>query len=240
MAFAGVEKMEDRPAYVRFERVPVEDAEKSRSAGHYVARDVDYALITPAYTKDVMKYEVGAWFKKMEHRVQTGRLKPEYLKHYKSQYEAFKDGAEPPLEGLPVKGWSMISPAMQETLHRMNIKTVEDAALMNEDAIRRIGMGAVDVKQKAIATLKGANDTGKLAMENAQLKSKLEVAEANVEKLTADLNELAAYVKAHMAGAAAAAEAPATPEAGLISASDLMDEPEPDKPRRGRPPKVKE
>lgn len=236
MPVTGLETREDRPAYVRFERVPIEDTEASQRAGHYVARDVDYALITPAYTKDVMKYEVQSWFKKMEHRVQTGRLKPEWLQSYKKQYEAFKDGQEPPLDGMPVKGWSLISPAMQETLVRMNIKTVEDVAGMNEDAIRRVGMGAVDMKQKALATLKAAKDTGTVVMENAKLRAQLDVAEANVTQLRKDLEQLAAYVRS---GQMAQGVAKPEQEPG-ITAADLIDppEPEPSAPRRGRPPKA--
>lgn len=233
----SINTQEDRPAYVRFERVPVEDHAASAEAGRYVARDVYYALITPAYTKDVMKYEVESWFKKMERRVVEGRLKPEWLHNYKKQFEAYKEGHELPLVGTPILGWGVISPSWQEMLVRQGIRTVEDAAAMTEDAIRRFGMGGVEVKKKAQAALVAAKDTGRLVTENAELRAKLEVSDATLAQVKKDFEELASYVRANMPQEPAPAQAQPAPASDGISAADLMDEPEPAAPRRGRPPK---
>lgn len=233
----GIGLQEDRKPYVRFERVAVEDDAATKAAGHYVARDAYFALITPAYTKDVMKYEVESWFKKMDRRVQEGRLPASWMRDYKKEFEAYKEGHEVPLNGMPILGWGVISPAMQETLIRQGIRTVEDAAGMNEDAMRRFGMGGTEIKQKAVAALKAAKDTGKLVMENAELKAKLEVSEKTLDKLKTDFEELVNYVRANMPQAAEApAITPAAPEAE-ISAADLIEDEPPAATRRGRPPK---
>ena len=42
------EIMQARPPYVQFEMRAVEDRQASIDAGHYVAKDVAYAIITPA------------------------------------------------------------------------------------------------------------------------------------------------------------------------------------------------
>ena len=63
----------DRPAYVRFERVAVEDF-ATLAAGHYVAKDVDYALITPPYSKDIMKYKVVQWFEQLKQDIVNNRI----------------------------------------------------------------------------------------------------------------------------------------------------------------------
>lgn len=233
MAETPFDTKEERPAYVRFERVAVEDQEATKREGRYVARDVYYALITPAYTKDVMKYEVSSWFNKMERRVTEGRLKAEWLRSYKQQFEAFKEGHELPLNGTPILGWGVISPSWQEMLIRQGIRTVEDAAQMTEDAMRRFGMGGVEVKKKAQAALTAAKDTGKLVTENAELRAKLEISEKTLENMKKDFEELAAYVRATMPQAAPAQAPEPAPQTDSITAADLMDEPpEPPKGKR--------
>ena len=47
---------EERPAYVRFERRPMEDKAASIREGRYVAKDVDFALVTPPYSNDCVEY----------------------------------------------------------------------------------------------------------------------------------------------------------------------------------------
>lgn len=221
---------EDRPPHARFQRRAVENEVRSKEEGHYVGEDVDYVTVTAPYSngKESVDYRVDKWFGKLEQHVKIGKFKPEWLQKIKAQYEAWKQGTELPVDGMPVLGWGMISPAQQQTLISMSIRTVEEVADMTEDSCRRFGMGGLIIKQRAQAVLKAARDGGKLAMENADLRSKLDLAEANVDKLQSDLKELAAYVRANMPQEAAEPDA-------AIGASDLIDEPE--KPRRGRPPK---
>ena len=92
MSSALEQDREDRPAYVRFERVAVEDKAATLKAGHYVAKDVDMALITPPYSKDVMKYKVGSWFSILEQDVRNNRIPKSWLDRYKESYEAFQKG----------------------------------------------------------------------------------------------------------------------------------------------------
>ncbi len=216
----SVEKLEDRPPYVTFHRTAVENPAMSKQLGRYAAVDVDFVHITPHYTKDVLIKKVTAWLAQLEVDATNSRIPAEWVANYRRQYEAWKNGQELPLEGTPIRGWGVISPAQQETLIRMNIRTVEDAARMNEEAMRMIGMGAQDVKNKAIAALQAATDTGPLVIENAQLKSRVELAETNVEQLTQAVEALQAQLKglAH----AATVQKPVA-----ITADDLI-EPEED------------
>lgn len=213
---------EERPPYVRFERRPVEDHAKSKAEGRWVGRDVDFVKITPSYTKDVIVRDVDGWFSKLKQDEKNGRIPNTWLPHYQRSYDAWKNGQEIPLEGTPIRGWGVISPALQETLLSCDIRTVEDAAQMTEDAMRRVGMAGNDIRNKARAALK-AGDKGKLVMENAELRAKLTVAEQNVEKLTADLQMLKDFVKANVQVTEPAA-------AQAITATDLIDtEPQPKK-----------
>lgn len=206
----------DRPPYVSFHKVPVEDKAASREQGHYVAKDVDYVHVTPPYSKDLNKFKVTDWLVQLERDARNNRIPPEWVENYKKQYRAWCEGQELPPNGSPIKGWGVISPAQQETLIRLNILTVEDLAAINDEGIRRIGMGAVDLKNKAKAWLAQLNDVGPLTQEFAAVKARNRELEASVETL-------ARQVKALMAQQ----EGPGKPPAEAseeITANDLIDD----------------
>ena len=184
----------DRPAYVTFHRVAVENVKQSEEQGRYVAVDVDFVHLTPNYSKDVMKFKIPTWIANMKNDMANNRLPKEWYDNYLKQYEAWKNGQELPLNGIPIKGWGVISPAIQETLIHMNIKTVEDAALMNDEAIKRIGMGGLDVKTKAKTWLAQLNDKGALTMEMSAIVKKNGVLEGSVESLQRQVEQLMAMV----------------------------------------------
>lgn len=185
----------ERPAYVRFERIAVEDKAASLAAGHYVGRDVDIANITPPYSKDVFKIKVPQWFAQLEQDMQNDRIPTEWVKSYKESYNAWRNGQEMPLSGTPVRAWGVISPAQQETLIQMNILTVEDLAAINDEGLKRIGMGSLDLKNKAVAWLSQLNDKGPLTQEIASVKADNAVKSGQIETLTRQVAELTSLVR---------------------------------------------
>jgi hypothetical protein len=197
MASALDDLREDRPAYVRFERVGIEDTAETLKQGVYIARDVDMALITPPYSKDVMKYKVSAWFDILDQDMRNGRIPAEWVNNYKKQYAAFKTGQEMPLNGSPIRGWGIISPAQQDMLIKMHILTVEDLAAANDEGMKQIGLGGLDLKNKAKAWLLQLKDNGALAIQMADLQKKFATQEALIngqnEKLEQLKTKLAQY-----------------------------------------------
>ena len=102
-----------------------------------------------------------------------------------------------------------------EELIRMNILTVELLSNINDEGVKRIGMGAVDLKTKAKAWLAQLNDKGPLTLkvaatekENALLKSSVETLQKQVESLMAALR----------------VEKPVPHETAEITADDLIDD----------------
>jgi hypothetical protein len=174
----------ERPPFVRFERRAIENIAATREKGYYVASDVDYALITPAYSKDVFIQPVTEWFAQLKLDVQSDRFHPMWLEQFQKMYEAFQRGQEMPVNGTAIRGWNVISPAQQETLLRMNVLTVEDLAAMNDEGIRRIGMGGVDLKHKANAWLAQMGDKGPATLKMAQLEEENARLKADVAGLT--------------------------------------------------------
>lgn len=178
-----MEMNEERPPYVMFETRAVEDRDASLKNGAYTTKDVDFALITPPGSKDCIEQIVDEWFRINDENVKRERMPASWRDKWKESYRLWKSGQEIPLDGTPVKNWGILTPAQRANLIGMNIRTVEDVAKMNDEAQRRFGMGALDLKNKAIAYLKESQGTGKLVQENAALK-------VQVSDLSAKVNEL--------------------------------------------------
>jgi hypothetical protein len=210
---------EERKPFVRFERVPVEDVAASLAAKRYVAKDVDYVLVTPPYSKDVFKQKVSSWLFQLKIDESNGRIPSAWLNDWRKMYEAFQNGQEMPLSGTPIRGWGIISPAMQETLTRMNILTVESLAAINGEGMDRIGMGAVDLKNKATAWLAQLNDAGKMTMEMSAVQRENTILKASVESLQRQVEQL-------MRNQPAQNDVQVDVPRESIGAADILDEPD--------------
>lgn len=166
----ALDRQKEIPAWVRFIRVPETDHDATRAKNKLVSKDVDYALITPPYSKDEVRMRVDRWLEIMEQDVRSDRMKPEWRDNYIRLYEKFKAGEELPIDGTPIKGWGVLSPAQQKNIIATGILTVEVLAQANAEGLARIGMGSQDLKNKAQAWLSQLNDKGPLTIENAALK----------------------------------------------------------------------
>lgn len=188
------------PAIVRFERVPVEDKAASIREGRYVGKDVDFVYITPPYSKDEIPKKVTSWIDQMRQQVQTQRLPQAWMDRYVAEYEAWKNGQELPLEGTPIKGWGVISPAQQEALIRSKVMTVEMLAKITDEGIKLVGMGTFELKNKAIAWLAQLQDKGPLTQEVATLKTDNAVLKGSIEHLEQKVLNLMETIKRYSGG----------------------------------------
>src|SRR6266849_292146 len=198
------EIMKERPAYVRFEKRVVEDRNATLKAGHYVGKDVIYALITPPGSKDIIVREVEStkndqgviinqgWLDYLDTQVAEGRIPDAFVDSYKRAYEKYKKGEELPVNGTPIKTWPPLSAAQISNLIAMNIHTVEDLANLNEEGKARFGMGIVALQNQARNWLEAANSIGGIAarmtaleVEHGGLKEQNERQRTVIEKLQA-------------------------------------------------------
>lgn len=187
---------EARPPYVTFEIRAEEDRTASIAEGHYVAKDVHYAIITPQGSKDRIERVVFEWFDNLTAQVQQERFPQEWLSRFQAAYEAWKKGQELPLSGTPVMTWPAVSPAQVKVLQTAHVLTVEDLAAANEETITRLGMGGRALKQRAVEWLAASKNTGKHAEEMAALKASNSDLAAQNEKLGKQLAELSKQVEA--------------------------------------------
>lgn len=239
MSVGDISDRKDRPAYVRFERRAVEDRSVPSINGRWPKRDVDYAKVTPPYSRDVFEQVAHEWLAQMAVEVRNSRLPEEWYDRYVQTYEKWKVGQEVPLNGEPIKGWGVISPAQQSNLIALNILTVEDLAAVNDEGCRRIGMGAAELRDKAKAWLSQMADKGPLTQENAMLKGENIALKGENESLKVRVKDLSERLELVQRGEIAVhAYAPQQPRQDGISATDILEQPEPA--RRGRPRKVAE
>ena len=182
--------MEDRPPFIKFEVRPHEDRNASIEAGHYVAVDVDYAVITPAGSKDEIPRIFNEWIEQLTQGIRDGRFKPEYVQAIKGMYEAWKEGLEIPVDGTPIRGWPVLGPSDQENVIAVRIRTVEDLAEANEQTLMSLGIGSRTMKQKAQAWLDSSNSNGKATEKISALQSELKDQKNVNEKLQENLDIL--------------------------------------------------
>lgn len=180
-----IEIAKARPPYVIFELRPEEDRQASIEAGSARFRDVEFAIITPAGSKDRVERKVSDWFEHLEREVTGERFPVEWLNHFKEKFKAWKEGREVPVDGTPLTMWPALTPAQLKDLQGLHLRSVEDLAAANEEVIRRLGMGGRALKQQAVEWLKAANDVGKVAARVAAL----EVSKADQDKIIKDLTE---------------------------------------------------
>ncbi len=186
----------EKMPYVTFKTEAEEDIAESRKQGRYIPVDVDYACITTPGTKDILLEKIPDWWEKKYNEVQNGRCPQSWLEKWKADYERYKKGQELPVDGYPIRGWSMISPAQQEAIIRANILTVEDMATAPDSALQMIGMGAVNIRYKAEAWLKQAKSKGPLTQEMAAVKRERDSLKIQVETLEKQVEQLKSRLKA--------------------------------------------
>jgi hypothetical protein len=195
-AVGDIVERKDRPAQIEFFREAVEDKAETLKQGRYVAKDVDFVRVFIPYSRDTNIFRPDDWLRQLESDARENRIPPDWVVQYRKLYDAWRTGQELPATGTPIKGWAMISPAKQETLIHYHILTVEDLANMNDEGLRRVGMGAIEMRQMAKTWLAQATDKGPITLRLSALERENELLKANLEALTNTNAELRAEVKA--------------------------------------------
>lgn len=196
----AIPKQAERPPHTRFELRPVEDRQASLEKGYYVQKDVEYCIVSPPGGKDEVELECSARLNNLKTQVQNGQVPESWLSIYKDSYKAWKEGIEMPVNGIPILGWPAISPAEQQNLIRINIRTVEDLAAINSEGVARLGMGGMTLKNKAVAHLASITDHGKVTQEVSALKAENEDFKSVIEALNEKVRMLTARLDAESSG----------------------------------------
>lgn len=151
----------ERPPYVTFERRAVEDRNASIAAGHYVAMDVDFAMVTRPGSKDTFESEALPYLASLKEKARAGLIPLSWDTAFSESYKRWQAGEALPANGTPIKIWPVLSPAARETIIRAGFLTIEDLANANDVDVLNIGTGGISYKLKAQAWLEAAEDKGK-------------------------------------------------------------------------------
>ena len=163
----------ERPPYLTFHYEAVEDRQASIEAGYKQYRNVPFVTINLPGGKDAPVKNAEEWFDQIRAKAMSGTYPREWVRHFESIYKAWQEGQEMPEHGTPVQMCLFFSAAEQQALIAANVRTLEDVAVMTEECMGMVGMGARQLKEKAQAAIKASTDAGKLAEENQALKVQL-------------------------------------------------------------------
>jgi hypothetical protein len=200
------------------ELTPDGPIQKLSKDGVPVFRDVELVTVRQPGGVDSIIYELDKWLNSViPSELNSGRLHPDIAEYYRKAAKRFREGQEIPVEGTPIKTWPVLTPAQAETVLGIHVRTVEELANLADDGVRRLGMGGIDLKNKAKAWLAAASDKGKLTHEMAALQKKSELQENTIESLKSQIDQLKVMVGAKQTVAS---------DAEAIGVSDLMDEPQ--------------
>jgi len=162
-----------RPPFVEFKRIAVYDKKRSDELGRRVTKDVDFAFVMQPGSKDQVERVATEWLAMLKLKVMNGAADAypqEWVDGFHEKYKAWQNGLDAPLNGTSVKEWPVLSPAQAENFISLHILTIEDVASMTEQALSAYGMGARELKQKAIDWVQGKDKT---SQENEILRKQL-------------------------------------------------------------------
>jgi hypothetical protein len=117
-----------------------------------------------------------------------------WLHEWKEKYTRWKAGQEIPEEGTPIKGWTLVPGSIQKMLIDLGIRTVEALANANDEALSRIGIGAIQFKRRAQAWVKEHKEKEGPAIEIASLQQQNDELNKTVQSLQSKLDELTTLI----------------------------------------------
>lgn len=174
--------MEERPPFIRFERRSIEDRNASISEGVARYRDVEFIILSQHGSTNTVEKEVESFFIDKQRDVRNGRIPQQWVDGWRRMHQEWKQGLEPVPDGTSVRLWPAISPAEADTLVAHRVLTVEDFAVLNDEGMRKLGMGWKRRQDQAKAFLASV-DQNKAA-------EKLSAANARIGDLEAQVGEL--------------------------------------------------
>lgn len=172
------EHPEDRKLLVSFYYKAVKNEQKTAQEGRAVFDSLEYIKIQIPGSKDYNERKVTENDKR----------------RFARRYQEWKEKKEVKVEGIPLEQWPMISASQIEEFKAYNIFSVEQLAGVADGHLQNLGMGARTLRDRAIAYLNQAKDSGfavRLAQENKTLKSELERAHRDIQALAAKVAVLA-------------------------------------------------
>jgi hypothetical protein len=198
-----------RRPYVKFEHRAVEDREASIKNGYYSTKDVVFILIVPhgSEGKSKLEYVYSEWLSNIKNSGAThnqhdgdlissqARFPAEWLDAIEKSHAAWLKGETLEVSGTPLKTWPVLSPAQRQNCNSLHIFTVEELAGTSDDVAQSLGMGGINLRQRARDWLLVMNAApGKASAEMDRLRADAEASKTRTASLEAQLTALQAQI----------------------------------------------
>jgi len=168
----------DQGLFVQFYLESLKDEEETTLQGRPIFRDVEFIKIIPVGDKNTIVCRPVK-------TTDDAGTPPDSVR-WPQQYAAFKAQQEQPLVGTPITEWPPISKSQALMLKGVNVHTVEALAAVSDSNLVNLGMGARELRDKAIAYLKsaeGSSGVSALAAEVNEWKTKFEALQNQMNAL---------------------------------------------------------
>lgn len=186
-----------RPPYIEFEQRPVEKRNLAPPLGDGMSNyvPVDYIIVTPPGSKDQLEQEVIPYFINLRKLVKDQMFPPSWLEEYERAYDSWKKDNSFTMDGTPIRVWPGATAAEVKVLLQANIRTVEDLAQANEQAIGRLGMGGRALKQRAVDWFAAKLNGGDLVQQLGAMRHALDEQQKRMESLVETNKKQAAQIE---------------------------------------------
>ena len=132
----------DAGLFVQFYFEPIKDEDESVKAGRPIFFDREYIKIIPVGDKNTVVCEP---------------VTEEHKQRWPIQYDSFKRQNQQPQEGTPLDQWPPLTKSQVLMFKAANVHTVEQLAAVSDGNLVNLGMGARDLREKAISYIKSAD-----------------------------------------------------------------------------------
>jgi len=159
----------DAGLFVQFYFEAIKDEEESIKAGRPIFNDREYIKIIPVGDKNTVVCEP---------------VTEEHKMRWPAQYAGFKNQQHQPQEGTPIDQWPPLTKSQVLMFKAANVHTVEQLANVSDGNLGNLGMGARDLREKAIAYLKNAEGSAPTLALQQQLNDAIKQIEALKNQLS--------------------------------------------------------
>lgn len=157
-------------AIPRFYVRPVQNNFRSQAEGRPIFDERDYVEIIIPGAKDTVDRQVQEQDKD----------------RWPEQYRRFKEDAEQATDGTPLEQWPAISVSQIAELKAKKIRTVEQLAGVSDGNLANLGLGARQLRDRALAYLEAAAGNAPLdaaLLREAKLKEEIDALKKQVESI---------------------------------------------------------
>jgi hypothetical protein len=170
--------------HVEFLMLPVQNMAESEKAGRPIYKDIEHCRIR--WAGDNKKELFAPAHEKTEFDREQGRYIT-WAEKFPEHYKLFKQNQDQSsINGTPLSEAPFLTEAKRAELRALNVHSVESLAGLDGANLARLGMGARELKNKAVAWIEQAGagaGLSKLAEENDTLKAQMAEMQAQMAQL---------------------------------------------------------